>query len=231
MDWKSNIVFQTGNTGLIHWEGLGGVSLWVSMLLCVRVSVCYMKSVSQREKINEISVTGTSPSTFAHMHTLIPTTDTFLCVTYIHNMCTFLHTAQAHAALCTQSRILMCSLRALLSACVTFNPSTHHFQAHHQTKWKQFSTNAPPPLIQLLHRLRQYSISSILWWGITPMRSVIWVHFSISIINQCLALTVWTHALVHAEGGGKNRGEGELVHVCPTSHNQPEVDYHGVNEN
>lgn len=63
------------------------------------------------------------------------------------------------------------------------------------------------------------------------MRSVIWVHFSISIINRCLASTVRTHALVHAEGAGKNRGEGELVHVCPTSHNQPEVDYHGVNEN
>lgn len=127
----------------MHWEGRWGVSPWGSMLLCVRVSMCYMKSVSQREKINEISVTGTSPSTFAHMHTLIPTTDTSPCVTYIHNMCTFLHTAQAHAALCAQSRILMCSLRALLSACVTFNPSTHHFQAHHQTEWKQFSTNAP----------------------------------------------------------------------------------------
>lgn len=59
------------------------------------------------------------------------------------------------------------------------------------------------------------------------MHSVIWVNFSISIINQCLALTVYEH--MH-EGGGKNRG-GELVHACPTSHNQPEVDYHGVNEN
>lgn len=134
--WIETVMFSKLETldGCTGRVGGGGVSPWVSMLLRVRVSMCYMKSVSQREKINEISVTGTSPSTFAHMHTLIPTTDTSPCVTYIHNMCTFLHTAQAHAALCAQSRILMCSLRALLSACVTFNPSTHHFQAHHQTE-------------------------------------------------------------------------------------------------
>lgn len=89
--------------------------------------MCYMKSVSQHEKINEISVTGTSPSTFAHVHTLIPTTDRSPCAAYIHNMWTFSHMAQPHAA---QSRILMWSLRALLSACVTFNPSKNHFQAH-----------------------------------------------------------------------------------------------------
>lgn len=110
---------------------MGGGRKWVmpcvSMLMCVWVPVCYMKSVSQREKINEISVTGTSPSTFAHVHTLIPTTDRSPCAAYMHNMCTFLHMAQPHAA---QSRILMWSLRALLSAGVTFNPSKKTISKH-----------------------------------------------------------------------------------------------------
>lgn len=56
----------------------------------------------------------------------------------------------------------MCSLRALLSVCVTFHPSTHHFQPHHQIEWKQFSTNSPfiQWFIQSSHRLRWHSTSS-----------------------------------------------------------------------
>lgn len=91
--------------------------------------------------------------------------------TYIHTICThfltLLHTytllslAPLHS-LCTQSRILMRSLRALLSVCVTFHPSTHHFQPHHQIEWKQFSTNSPfiQWFIQSSHRLKWHSTSS-----------------------------------------------------------------------
>lgn len=69
--------------------------------VCVsdNVCLCYIKTVSQREKINDASVTGTSPSAFAHMHTLIPPTDTsfhHIHKQYVH---TFLHTAQHHSTL------------------------------------------------------------------------------------------------------------------------------------
>lgn len=151
------------------------VSACVSV--CTWVCVLQPETVSQREKIDETSVTGTSPSAFAHMHkqrtcthSSLPQTHR-LFPTYMHTKCahslTLLHTytllslAPLHS-LRTQSRILMCSLRALLSVCVTFHPSTHHFQPHHQIEWKQFSTNSPfiQWFIQSLHRLRWHSTSS-----------------------------------------------------------------------
>lgn len=49
--------------------GRGGFTTW-SILERVRVFVCglHSETVSQREKINETGVTGTSPSAFAHTH-------------------------------------------------------------------------------------------------------------------------------------------------------------------
>lgn len=81
-----------------------------------------------------------------------------LSATYMRAICTHFvtHCSASLHSLCTQSRILMCSLRALLSVCVTFHPSTHHFQPHHRIEWKQFGTNS----IQSLHRLRWHSMNS-----------------------------------------------------------------------
>lgn len=61
------------------------------------------------------------------------------------------------------------------------------------------------------------------------MHSVTWVHIIISIINQRSALTACMR-LRMLEVVAKTV-EGEWARTCPASHNQPEVDYHGVNEN
>lgn len=145
------------------------------------VHVLPPETVSQREKINETGVTGTSPSAFAQMHkhkrtgTLIYPTHfhihTHLIFPHTHVQCahflTLLHRYTLPSlsplhSLCTQSRILICSLRALLSVCVSFHPSTHHFQPHHLIERKQSSTNSPfiQWFIQSSHRLRWHSTSS-----------------------------------------------------------------------
>lgn len=149
-----------------------GFTEWSILSLCVSVCVwvCVLRpeTVSQREKIDETSVTGTSPSAFAHMHKhahahahpshrhIAFPPHTCICAHFLTHCSASLH------SLCTQSRILMCSLRALLSVCVTFHPSTHHFQPHHQIQRKQFSTNSPfiQRFIQSLHRLRWHSTTS-----------------------------------------------------------------------
>lgn len=123
--------------------------VWVSVLH----EVCFPAWENQwdqcyRDKpINICTHAHAHPS---HRHDAVPHTYT-ICAHFLTHCSTSLR------SLCTQSRILMCSLRALLSACVTFNPFTHHFRAHHQTERKRFSTKSP--FIQLLHGLRQYSIS------------------------------------------------------------------------
>lgn len=64
-----NVAFSTRGSRAGEEEG-GGFTKW-SILERVRVFVCglHSETVSQREKINETGVTGTSPSAFAHTHT------------------------------------------------------------------------------------------------------------------------------------------------------------------
>lgn len=152
-----NVAFSTWGS----WAGEGGFTKW-SILERVHVFVCglHSETVSQREKINETGVTGTSPSAFAHMqgcshaHALLARTHRRIPTHIQYAHAPLLHTAQPHSApLRTRSGILMCSLRALLSVCVTFHPSPHHFQPHHQAEWKQFSAYSPSArwFIQSLH--------------------------------------------------------------------------------
>lgn len=167
-DWvtKRNLAFRLLTSRITKWSI---VSLHVS--LCVWVCVLHPETVSQCEKINETSVTGASPSAFAqmHQHAYAHAHPSHRHVsfppTYLHTISTHFLThcsASLHAP-CTRSRILMCSLRALLSVSVTVHPSVKHFQPHHQIKWKQFSANSPfiQWFTQSFHGLRWLSISFI----------------------------------------------------------------------
>lgn len=80
------------------------LALRVCVNTCVWVPVYSMKSVSQREKINDSSVTGTSPSTLAHMHMLIPPTDMSL-----HHI----HTQYAHFLTHCSASLLSLSLHTV----------------------------------------------------------------------------------------------------------------------
>jgi len=123
------------------------------------VHVLHPETVSQREKINETGVTGTGPSPCTHTHLTHRHVSFF--PTYIHGIMhththththRHTHTAQPLSPLihspCTLPRILMCSLRALLSVCVTCHPSARHSRPGHRGG-KSGKNN--PPLTRLSH--------------------------------------------------------------------------------
>lgn len=139
--------------------------------VCVTSQDCNPAWENQWDQCNRdqsISICTHIAHACTHVHAHTHPSHRLLFHTCMHAICThfltLLHTYTmlSPRTLCTQSRILMCSLRALLSVCVTFHPSTHHYQPHHQIEWKQFSINSPfiRWFIKSLHGLRWHSMSS-----------------------------------------------------------------------
>ena len=175
--WIRDMLLQLGFLKLRHWSrgslnDLYALCMCVSVYVGMCVHVLHSETVSKREKNQwdqcnrdrSISICRISLAQ-THMDIYLPYTHS----QDMQNMHTFLHfcthtllSPSPLHSLCTQSRLLICSLRALLSVCVTFHPSTHHFLPHHQIAWKQSSTNSPfiQRFIQSSHGLRWHSASS-----------------------------------------------------------------------